>query len=94
MGIKMKTATNAAHGGKIRPGGDMKYLLEGQDIGVFNPNDLAALQRAFTILSVQLAVYGDDAEARKLARSLIQLYRHGVRDPDQLVAALDGYRAA
>jgi hypothetical protein len=72
----------------------MRYLLEGQDIGVFSPSDLSALQRAFTILSVQLALYGDDAEARKLARSLIQLYRHGVRDPEQLVAALDGYKAA
>lgn len=72
----------------------MKYLLEGQDIGVFSPRDLEALQTAFTILSVQLALYGDDDEARKLARSLIQLYRHGVRDPEQLVAALDGYKAA
>lgn len=75
-------------------GGCMKYLLEGQDIGVFRPHDLEALQTAFTILSVQLALYGDDIEARKLARSLIQLYRHGVRDPEQLVAALDGYKAA
>jgi hypothetical protein len=72
----------------------MKYLLDGQDIGMFSPRDLEALQTAFTVLSVQLAVYGDDAEARRLARSLIQLYRHGVRDPDQLVAALDSFRAA
>lgn len=72
----------------------MKYLLDGQDIGIFNPHDLEALQSAFTILSVQLALYDDEQESRKLARSLIQLYRHGVRDPHQLVAAMDGYKAA
>jgi hypothetical protein len=72
----------------------MRYLLESQDIGVFSPRDLEALQTAFTILSVQLSLYGDDNEARKLARSLIQLYRHGVREPDQMVAALESYKAA
>lgn len=75
-------------------GGYMRYLLESQDIGVFSPRDLEALQTAFTILSVQLSLYGDDTEARKLARSLIQLYRHGVREPDQMVAALESYKAA
>jgi flagellin-specific chaperone FliS len=72
----------------------MKYLLEGQDIGVFSPKDLEAMQTAFTILSMQLSLFSDDEEARKLAKSLIQLYRHGVRDPEQLVAALIDYKAA
>lgn len=72
----------------------MRYLLESQDIGVFSPRDLDALQTAFTILSIQLSLSGDDGEARKLARSLIQLYRHGVREPDQMVAALESYKAA
>lgn len=72
----------------------MKYLLEGQDIGVFSPRDLEALQTAFTILSIEFSLFSDDGEARRLARALIQLYRHGVRDPEQLVAALDGYKAA
>ena len=72
----------------------MKYLFEGQDIGVFSPRDLEALQTAFTILSIQLSLHGDETEARKVARSLIQLYRHGVREPDQMVAALESYRAA
>jgi flagellin-specific chaperone FliS len=72
----------------------MKYLIDGQDMGMFSPRDLQQLQKAFTVLSVQLALYGDDEETRKLARSLIQLYRHGVRDPAQMIAALDGYKAA
>jgi hypothetical protein len=75
-------------------GGYMKYLLENQDIGVFSPHDLEALQTAFAILSIQLSLHGDDTEARKVARSLIQLYRHGVREPDQMVAALKSYKAA
>jgi hypothetical protein len=72
----------------------MKYLLERQDIGVFSPQDLEALQSAFVTLSAQFSLYGDDYETRRLAKSLIQLYRHGVRNPDQLVAALDSYKAA
>jgi hypothetical protein len=72
----------------------MRYLLEGQDIGVFSPRDLDALQKAFTELTAQLSLQGDDAESRKLARSLIQLYRHGIRDPERLVEAISSQHAA
>lgn len=68
----------------------MKYHLDGQDIGMFDQRDMDALQQAFNALSVRRALAEDDAEARKLARSLIQLYRHGVRDPHQLVLAMGG----
>ena len=38
-------------------------------------------------------VLPEAARARAMARSLIQLYRHGVRDPENLVSAMGG-RAA
>jgi hypothetical protein len=71
----------------------MLYQFEMQDIGMFKPDDLEALRKAFEQLSVEYELKDDDAQARFLARSLIQLYRHGVRDPENLVSALSG-RAA
>lgn len=72
----------------------MLYLFEMQDIGMFKPSDLDALRTAFEELSSQYALSEDDAEARSIARSLIQLYRHGVREPENLVSALSGRSAA
>jgi hypothetical protein len=68
----------------------MKYHLDGQDIGMFDQKDLDALQQAFNTLCVQRALPTDDPQAGPLARSLIHLYRHGIRDPRQLVAAVGG----
>jgi hypothetical protein len=71
----------------------MLYLFEMQDIGMFKPDDLEALRTAFEQLSVEYQLKEDDAQARFLARSLIQLYRHGVRDPENLISALSGQAA-
>lgn len=66
----------------------MPYFSEMQDIGMFKPSDIDALRRAFEMLSVREGLGGDDAQARAMARSLIQLYRHGVRDPESLASAV------
>jgi hypothetical protein len=39
-------------------------------------------------LAIREGLGDDDAQARALARSLIQLYRHGVRDPESLASAV------
>jgi hypothetical protein len=66
----------------------MPYFSEMQDIGMFKPSDIDALRRAFEMLAVREGLGGDDAQARAMARSLIQLYRHGVRDPESLASAV------
>jgi hypothetical protein len=69
------------------------YFSDMQDLGMFTESDLGALRKAFEILAVREGLSNDDAEARALARSLIQLYRHGVRDPEHLAAAVGGKAA-
>jgi hypothetical protein len=71
----------------------MPYYSDMQDIGMFKPSDLDALRSAFEQLAVREGLGADDATARAVARSLIQLYRHGVRDPEHLVSAV-GVKAA
>jgi hypothetical protein len=71
----------------------MSYFSDMQDIGMFKPSDLDALRRAFELLAVREGLGEDDAQARAMARSLIQLYRHGVRDPESLASAV-GNKAA
>lgn len=71
----------------------MPYFSDMQDLGMFTESDLGALRRAFEILAVREGLSNDDAEARAMARSLIQLYRHGVRDPEHLAAAVGGKAA-
>ena len=66
----------------------MPYFSEMQDIGMFKPSDIDALRRAFEMLAVREGLGDDDAQARSMARSLIQLYRHGVRDPQSLASAV------
>jgi hypothetical protein len=67
----------------------MIYHLDGQDIGMFDQRDMDALQQAFDTLSLRRMLREDDEASRKLARALIHLYRHGIRDPNQLVSAFD-----
>jgi hypothetical protein len=71
----------------------MPYFSEMQDLGMFKPSDIDALRRAFEVLAVREGLGDDDAQARAMARSLIQLYRHGVRDPERLASAI-GSKAA
>lgn len=66
----------------------MAYFSEMQDIGMFKPSDIDALRRAFEMLAAREGLGEDDAHARAMARSLIQLYRHGVRDPESLASAV------
>ena len=71
----------------------MPYFSEMQDIGMFKPDDIEALRQAFELLAVREGLGEDDAQARAMARSLIQLYRHGIRDPESLASAV-GNKAA
>lgn len=71
----------------------MPYFSDIQDIGMFKPGDIDALRKAFELLAVREGLGEDDARARALARSLIQLYRHGVRDPVHLASAVGGKAA-
>jgi hypothetical protein len=69
-------------------------VLDGQDIGMFAPADLLRLQDAYLRVCTLNNVAGDGEDGRRLARALIQLYRHGVRETEQLVAALSQQTAA
>ena len=69
------------------------YFSDMQDLGMFTEGDLGALRRAYEILATREGLSGDDAQARGLARALIQLYRHGIRDPESLAAAVGGNAA-
>ena len=66
----------------------MDVLRDPTHIGMFEPQDLDILQGVFTRLTATNAVRFDEARARSLARSIITLYRHGVRDPEQLFDVL------
>ena len=80
---------------KIWQGGRVvvPYFSDMQDIGMFKPSDIDALRRAFEELAIREGLGEDDTRARAMARSLIQLYRHGVRDPENLVSAISGKAA-
>ncbi|WP_137156416.1 hypothetical protein [Rhizobium sp. FKL33] len=66
----------------------MRYRLDAQDIGMFGPEDLDRLATAYASLCGEHAISDNEEACRRLARALIQLYRHGVREPQQLVSAL------
>lgn len=72
----------------------MQPVFDMQDIGAFNPADMDVLRKAFHTLSVDHAIGDDEALGQTLAKSLLLLYRHGVRDVDGLVSALAGSKAA
>lgn len=64
----------------------MDMLLDRAHIGMFEPQDVALLQAVFT----RLRTAGPAGREEALARSIIKLYRHGVRDPQQLFETLRG----
>ena len=66
----------------------MDVLRDPTHIGMFEPQDLDILQGVFTRLAGARTLGLDEAQARSLARSILTLYRHGVRDPDQLFDVL------
>lgn len=66
----------------------MEVLRDPTHIGMFEPQDLDILQGVFARLTSVQTFKLDETRARSLARSIITLYRHGVRDPDQLVDML------
>lgn len=66
----------------------MDVLRDPTHIGMFEPQDLDVLKGVFTRLTETAAGSFDEAKSRSLARSIITLYRHGVRDPDQLFDVL------
>ena len=65
----------------------MDVLRDPTHIGMFEPQDLDILKGVFTRLTTGSLAF-DEAQSRSLARSIITLYRHGVRDPEQLFDAL------
>lgn len=66
----------------------MEVLRDPTHIGMFEPQDLDILQGVFARLTSVQTFALDEMRARSLARSIITLYRHGVRDPDQLFDVL------
>jgi hypothetical protein len=66
----------------------MDVLRDPTHIGMFEPQDIDVLHGVFTRLKTDKAFGADEASARSLARSIITLYRHGVRDPEQLFDVL------
>ncbi|WP_242223001.1 hypothetical protein [Shinella zoogloeoides] len=66
----------------------MDVLRDPAHIGMFEPQDLEVLKGVFTRLKATGTIDLDEARSRSLARSIITLYRHGVRDPDRLVDVL------
>lgn len=66
----------------------MDVLRDPTHIGMFEPQDLDVLQGVFTRLTATKSPAFDEARARSLARSIITLYRHGVRDPEQIFDVL------
>ncbi|WP_411035513.1 hypothetical protein [Shinella sp. BYT-45] len=66
----------------------MEVLRDPTHIGMFEPQDLDILKGVFTRLTTTTSPDLDEARARSLARSIITLYRHGVRDPEQLFDVL------
>ncbi len=66
----------------------MDVLRDPTHIGMFEPQDLDVLKGVFTRLTAAKSPSLDEARARSLARSIITLYRHGVRDPEQLFDVL------
>ncbi len=57
--------------------------------GIFEPQDVAFLQKVFVHVNAVHPQERDGAKARSLARYIISLYRQGVRDPQQIVDRLD-----
>ncbi|MCQ4629729.1 MULTISPECIES: hypothetical protein [Shinella] len=66
----------------------MDVLRDPTHIGMFEPQDLDILKGVFTRLTAAKSPGLDEARERSLARSIITLYRHGVRDPEQLFDVL------
>lgn len=66
----------------------MDVLRDPAHIGVFEPHEVDALQKVYAELRGAMLIGGDEARERSLARSIIKLYRHGVKEPAQLVDAL------
>ena len=66
----------------------MDVLLDSKHLGMFEPQDLDILKGVFTRLTTTGRLDLDEARSRSLARSIITLYRHGIRDPDRLFDVL------
>lgn len=72
----------------------MDVLRDPAHIGMFEPQDLDILKGVLTRLTAANRFDLDEARSRSLARSIITLYRHGVRDPDQLFGVLYDVKAS
>lgn len=72
----------------------MDVLRDPAHIGMFEPQDLDILKGVLTRLTAANRFDLDEARSRSLARSIITLYRHGVRDPDQLFGVLYDVQAS
>lgn len=66
----------------------MDVLRDPPHIGMFEPHDLDILKGVFTRLTSTGRLDLDEARTQSLARSILALYRYGVRDPERLFDVL------
>jgi hypothetical protein len=55
-----------------------------EERGVFSPEDIAALTKAFDAALLALHIERTDPEALAIAKRMIELAKHGERDPTRL----------
>lgn len=71
----------------------MEHLLFTQPNSPIYPRDLALLQRVFDQICVERGEDPGSVWASEIARTLIALYRSGVRDEQLLLASVPRFRA-
>lgn len=70
----------------------MDMLHDAAHTGIFEPQDVVILQKAFACINATDPRARDEESARSLARSIIALYRQGVRDPQEIADSLHAGR--
>lgn len=71
----------------------MEHVLFTRPNSPIYPKDLALLQRTFDQICVERGEDPSSIWATEIARTLISLYRSGVRDEEKLLASIPRFRA-
>ncbi len=71
----------------------MEHVLFTRPNSPIYPKDLALLQRTFDQICVERCEDPSSIWATEIARTLISLYRSGVRDEEKLLASVPRFRA-
>ncbi|NLS06311.1 hypothetical protein HGP14_23620 [Rhizobium sp. P32RR-XVIII] len=61
-----------------------------KNLAPFDERDLAACQPLFDRLLQEAKVAKDSEEAKRIAATLVELYRQGIRDPESLRIMVEG----